>query len=295
MLDGIIVIDKEPGYTSHDVVAKMRGMLKQKKIGHTGTLDPDATGVLPVCIGKGTKVCGILTDSDKEYEAVLHLGVKTDTLDESGNVIKTAPVHVTEQAVRQAILHFVGDILQIPPMYSALKVNGQKLCDLAREGIEVERKPRQVTIHKIDILDVALPYVTFRVKCSKGTYIRTLCDDIGELLGTYGCMKSLRRTRAAGFSIENAITLTQLEELIQTNALSECLVPVDAVFMDYPKVIVSDHACRLAYNGNAINEEELSGDKASYIRLYDHAGQFIGVFEHQKEQHLYKPYKMFLN
>ena len=175
MINGIVNVYKESGFTSFDVVAKMRGIFHQKKIGHTGTLDPDAQGVLPVCLGRATKVCDLLTDKDKEYEAVMLLGMTTDTQDVSGNVLSRQEVTVSEDAVKTVIASFEGEYMQIPPMYSALKVNGQKLCDLARKGIEVERKARPVTIHKIQILEINLPRVCMRVECSKGTYIRTLC------------------------------------------------------------------------------------------------------------------------
>ena len=178
MINGVINIYKERGFTSHDVVAKLRGILKQKKIGHTGTLDPDAEGVLPVCLGKGTRLCDMLTDHSKVYEAVLLLGQSTDTQDVSGNVLQEAPVDVSEEEVREAIMSFVGPYDQIPPMYSALKVNGQKLCDLARAGKEVERKARPVEIYEIQIEEIHLPRVRMTVSCSKGTYIRTLCHDI---------------------------------------------------------------------------------------------------------------------
>ena len=201
MKSGIINVYKEAGYTSFDVVAKMRGILGIKKIGHTGTLDPDATGVLPVCIGKATKVCDLLTDKDKTYEAVMRLGVVTDTQDMTGQVLEEHAVTVTEDAVRRAVGQFVGQIEQVPPMYSALKVGGQKLCNLARKGIEVERKPRPVTIYEIRIKNIALPLVTMEVHCSKGTYIRTLCADIGEVLGVGACMESLVRTRVSGMHL----------------------------------------------------------------------------------------------
>ena len=201
MLSGIINVYKEKGYTSFDVVAKLRGILKIKKIGHTGTLDPDAEGVLPVCLGKATKVCGLLTDKDKEYETVLLLGTTTDTQDVSGAVLEQKAVAVSGQQVKEAIMSFVGDYLQTPPMYSALKVDGKKLCDLARAGVTVERKPRPVRILSITILEITLPRVRMRVECSKGTYIRTLCQDIGERLGCGGCMETLLRTRVADFRI----------------------------------------------------------------------------------------------
>ena len=188
MYDGVINVYKEKGFTSHDVVAKLRGILRQKKIGHTGTLDPDAVGVLPVCLGKGTKLCDVLTDKTKAYRAVLLLGVETDTEDAGGEILNRCPPErlaaLTKEAVTQAVMSFVGPYDQIPPMYSALKVNGQKLCDLARAGKTVERKARRVEIFSICIEEIALPRVTMTVECSKGTYIRTLCSDIGSRLGT---------------------------------------------------------------------------------------------------------------
>ena len=187
-MDGIINVYKEAGYTSFDVVAKLRGILKQKKIGHTGTLDPDAEGVLPVCIGKATKVCGYLTEKDKTYQALLHLGIATDTQDMSGRILKEQAPEISEEELRRMIQSFTGKLKQVPPMYSALKVGGKKLCDLARAGIEVERKAREIEIYSIRQIRIQLPYVSMEVHCSKGTYIRTLCHEIGEKAGCGGCM-----------------------------------------------------------------------------------------------------------
>ena len=198
MINGIVNIYKEKGYTSHDVVAVLRKVVGQKKIGHTGTLDPDATGVLPVCLGRATKVCELLTDHDKTYEALLLLGKTTDTQDISGEVLEERnPGNLTEEEVRSCIESFIGEYDQIPPMYSALKVNGKKLYELAREGKTVERKSRRVQIHGIRILEMNLPHVRMEVDCSKGTYIRTLCHDIGEKLQVGGCMEELERTKSA--------------------------------------------------------------------------------------------------
>ena len=193
MYDGMINVCKEKGFTSHDVVAKLRGILHQKKIGHTGTLDPDATGVLPVCLGKGTKLCDMITDRDKTYRAVMMLGRTTDTQDISGQILTEKAVNVDEREVRDAAVSFVGDYMQIPPMYSAIKVDGKKLYELARAGQEVERKARHVVINALNITEIQLPYVTMEVTCSKGTYIRTLCQDIGEKLGCGACMTELVR------------------------------------------------------------------------------------------------------
>ena len=262
---------KEKGFTSHDVVAKLRGIVGQKKIGHTGTLDPDATGVLPVCLGKATKLCDLLTDKNKTYEAVLLLGKTTDTQDITGEVLEEKSTEaLTEEKVREAIEGFIGDYEQIPPMYSALKVNGKKLYELAREGKVIERKARPVKILDIQILEIDLPKVRMEVSCSKGTYIRTLCHDIGEKLGCGGCMESLIRTRVSTFRIEDAKTLDEIETLKQEGKLAELLVPIDAMFPFYPKITVKDDWKAFAKNGNpldlkmlkeACGQDEESGKK----------------------------------
>ncbi len=208
MVNGILNVYKEKGYTSHDVVAKLRGIVGQKKIGHTGTLDPDAEGVLPVCLGRATKVCDMLTEKDKTYEAVLLLGKETDTQDISGTVLRVGETEgLTQEQVKDCVMSFVGEYDQIPPMYSALKVNGKKLYELAREGKTIERKSRKVEIKEIRILEMALPRVRMEVSCSKGTYIRTLCHDIGEKLGCFGCMESLLSTKVGRFVIESSLKL----------------------------------------------------------------------------------------
>lgn len=301
MINGIVNVYKEKGFTSFDVVAKMRGMFHQKKIGHTGTLDPDAEGVLPVCLGKATKVCDLLTDKDKEYKAVLLLGQETDTQDVSGMVLNESPVTVTEDEVREAILSFVGDYEQVPPMYSALKVNGQKLCDLARKGITVERKARLVTIHKIEIISINLPEVEMIVSCSKGTYIRTLCDDIGKKLGCYGCMKSLLRTRVDKFTVERALTLAQLQQLIEekTELEWDFIEPVDMVFHKYETIKTKPEAQKLVVNGNRIPIEfvlDFSDEKMQKnLRLYDFTDKFIGIYTYIEESKEYKPVKLFMD
>ena len=213
MYDGMINVCKEKGFTSHDVVAKLRGILHQKKIGHTGTLDPDATGVLPVCLGKGTKLCDMITDRDKTYRAVMMLGRTTDTQDISGQILTEKAVNVDEREVRDVAVSFVGDYMQIPPMYSAIKVDGKKLYELARAGQEVERKARHVVINALNITEIQLPYVTMEVSCSKGTYIRTLCQDIGEKLGCGACMTELVRLKVGAFDIAHAWTLAQIQEM----------------------------------------------------------------------------------
>jgi len=301
MINGIINVYKEKGYTSFDVVAKMRGMFHQKKIGHTGTLDPDAEGVLPVCLGKATKVCDLLTDKDKEYKAVLLLGQETDTQDISGEILNRSEVNVTEEEVRMAILSFEGAYEQVPPMYSALKVNGQKLCDLARKGITVERKARPVTIHKIEITNVNLPEVEMIVSCSKGTYIRTLCDDIGKKLGCYGCMKSLLRTKVDKFTVEDAITLSELQKKLDESSENEWtfIEPVDGVFRKYISVTAKAEAQKLVVNGNRIPVElisDFSEEKMQEkVRLYDSLQKFIGIYTYIEENKEYKPVKLFMD
>ena len=296
MVNGIINVYKEKGYTSFDVVAKLRGIFKQKKIGHTGTLDPDAEGVLPVCLGKATKVCDLLTDKSKEYEAVLLLGKVTDTQDITGTVLEEKDVKVTEEAVRETVLSFVGDYMQIPPMYSALKVNGKKLCDLAREGKTVERQARPVKILTIDILDVTLPRVRMRVHCSKGTYIRTLCQDIGEKLGCGGCMESLLRTQVSEFLLKDALKIGEIGQLVQ--ACFPFVRSVDSVFLQYQKGVVPEQFSKVLYNGNRIEPEMIRSFEASMqqkpIRIYDEKDHFIGIYEFQQERGNFKPVKVFM-
>ena len=227
MVNGIINIYKEAGFTSHDVVAKLRGIVKQRKIGHTGTLDPDATGVLPVCFGNATKLCDMLTDKSKEYEACLILGVTTDTQDMSGEILTRQTVTCSEEDAKQAVLSFIGGYEQIPPMYSAIKVNGKKLYELARNGIEIERKPRRVEIPNIKIVECNLPEIRFVVSCSKGTYIRQLGQDIAHKLNTCGHLISLRRTRIGNFDVGQASKVKEVkeEDLISvTKALSHMVV-----------------------------------------------------------------------
>ena len=297
MYNGIINIYKEKGFTSHDVVAKMRGICKQKKIGHTGTLDPDATGVLPVCLGSGTKLCDMLTDKDKEYVAELLLGVETDTQDISGEVLRECEPVMDEQSVYEAVMSFLGDYMQVPPMYSALKVNGKKLYELARACKEVERQARPVTIHELEILDMALPVVKIRVACSKGTYIRTLCADIGAKLGCGGTMKSLLRTKVGIFKEEDAITLAQLEEIRDTVGIESRIYAVDTVFEDKPQIHVEDEFCKLLDNGNPFYANQTVEKKkypdGEWIRVYG-KNKFYGIYAYEQEKHRYKPVKMFL-
>lgn len=298
MINGILNVYKEAGYTSHDVVAKLRGICRQKKIGHTGTLDPDAVGVLPVCLGNATRLCDMLTDKSKEYEAVLLLGKVTDTQDISGKVLEEHPVPAEEEKAVEAVLSFLGTYEQIPPMYSALKVNGKKLYELARAGKEVERAGRPVEIRQIEILSVALPEIIFRVVCSKGTYIRTLCHDIGRKLGCGGTMKSLKRTRVGIFTIDNALRLDELEKLAHEDRLEEQVIPVEAMFAELPSVIIQDTFRRLLENGNAFYPNQIREEREAVdgvrVKVYDMEGRFYGIFAYSDEKGRYQPVKMFL-
>lgn len=313
-MNGIINVYKEQGYTSFDVVAKLRGILREKKIGHTGTLDPDATGVLPVCIGNATKVCELLTDKDKEYEAVLQLGLTTDTQDATGKILRDCSdllCELREEQVREAVESFIGDYDQIPPMYSALKVGGRKLCDLAREGVEIERKARTVHIYDIEIMQMHIPLVTMRVHCSKGTYIRTLCNDIGEALGVGGMMKSLVRTRVSRFAIAESVTLAQVEAHRDDGTLDDILLPVDGVFEEYPPLHVRDAAKKKLLNGNRLacadfadvpaadaSVADASAGESSTadgrFRVYDKDGKFYGIYGCDAARGDFKSIKMFL-
>lgn len=298
MINGILNIKKEKGFTSHDVVAKLRGILHQKKIGHTGTLDPDAEGVLPVCLGKATRLCDKIGDWDKTYQATLRLGVTTDTEDTSGTVLEEKPVKIDEESVREIISSFVGEYEQIPPMYSAKKVRGKKLYELAREGVVIERKPCRVTVHSIDIQEVCLPYVTFSVRCSKGTYIRSLCRDIGEKVGCGGCMAALTRTQVAFFDINDALTLKQVESLRDSGTLFEHIRSIDSVFADYPAVTVSAKAEKKLYNGNPLPWNACTvteGDASGMYRVYDKEGHFIGIYRKAAQSDILHPDKLFFD
>lgn len=296
MINGIINVYKEKGFTSHDVVAKLRGIVKQKKIGHTGTLDPDATGVLPVCLGNATKLCDMLTDKSKEYITTMRLGFCTDTQDISGEVLQTKEVCVTPEDVKEAVLSFVGKYDQIPPMYSALKVNGKKLYELAREGIEIERKARSIEIFEIEILDISLPDITMRVHCSKGTYIRTLCHDIGLKLGCFGTMVTLERTKVASFLKENAYTLSEIEALVKTDKLSEILTKTEDMF-ELISVRVAPPFEKLVWNGNPIYLNQIMeririGNKEQ-VKVYV-KDKFCAIYECDEAKNMLKPVKMFL-
>ena len=301
MHHGMLTVYKEAGYTSSDAVARLRGILRMRKIGHTGTLDPDAEGVLPMCLGNATRICELIADREKEYLAVMRLGVVTDTQDMSGEILsqipeeqipaillqsnadvtaiaKGNPVLNADEAkegdpeatakektedsvnrrIREAAAAFTGEIDQIPPMYSAIKVNGKRLYDMARKGITVERKARRITIYSLDIEKIELPLVTMRVRCSKGTYIRTLCEDLGKALGTGAAMQSLLRTRVGQFTLQEARTLDELEHIAKTEPeqLLPLIRPVDSFFVDLPAASCSPDALRLLKNGNTLTTDE---------------------------------------
>ena len=294
-MDGIIVIRKEKGYTSHDVVAKLRGILHMKKIGHTGTLDPDAEGVLPVALGKATKLVDLITDKEKTYEAVMRLGVVTDTQDMTGTILsQTEQISVTEKEVKEAAESFLGEQLQIPPMYSALKVNGKKLYELAREGKTVERKPRPVHFYQIEILEINLPLVRYRVVCSKGTYIRTLCHDMGEKLGCGAAMESLVRTKVGKFELKDAITLAQAEEAVKSGAIQDKVLGIEDIRGEYPRICCKEEGDRILANGNPLPQGVVSGcEKQGWIRMCSSGGAFAGVYQWDERRFLYFPVKMF--
>jgi len=298
MVHGVINIYKEKGYTSHDVVAKLRGIIGQKKIGHTGTLDPDATGVLPVCLGKATKLCDMLTDKNKTYETILLLGKVTDTQDISGTIISESSTDaLTVEEVTKAVLSFVGDYMQVPPMYSALKVNGKKLYELAREGVVIDRNARPVTIFDIQIKDIDLPRVCMEVSCSKGTYIRTLCHDIGEKLGCGACMEALVRTKVSRFELKDSLTLSKVQEMKDAGRLEEILVPIDKMFSEYEAVTLKEEYLPLIYNGNVFLPKHLDKHTAledgKKVRVYDNRNQFIAIYKFVQEQHVFRIEKMF--
>lgn len=302
MINGVINVYKEPGFTSHDVVAKLRGILKQKKIGHMGTLDPNAVGVLPVCLGKATKLCDILSEKDKTYNATLLLGLDTDTQDTSGEVISKADtdsiMELSEDKVFETIKSYIGDYDQIPPMFSAIKIGGEKLYNLARRGEVIERPARHCRIIDITVTKMELPRVGLHVTCSKGTYIRTLCHDIGKDLGVGGCMEKLVRTKVERFSVEDSITLKQIEEFRDNNTLEDYITPVDEMLGNYSKCMVSKGAEKLVYNGNIFTSGntflKMNHEDGQIVRVYTSEGEFIGLYKFNSEKQIYKQVKMFL-
>ena len=273
MPSGILIIDKPDGWTSMDVCAKLRGILKERRVGHAGTLDPMATGVLPVFVGRATRAVEFAEKSDKEYVAGLKLGVVTNTQDTSGEILEEQPVQISREQLEASLEKFRGDILQVPPMYSAIKINGKKLYELARKGREVERPARPVTIKRLELLsEQGDNLYTIRVRCSKGTYIRTLCHDIGQALGCGGCMASLRRTMAAGFTLEDAVPLEQVQEAADPASL---LLPVDRFFAGKPVLVLkSAEAEKKLRNGMTAVLPELAPGE---YRVYGRGGEFLAL------------------
>ena len=301
-MNGILIVDKPAGWTSFDVIAKLRGALHTRKIGHSGTLDPLATGVLPLFVGGAVKAVDLPQNHQKSYLATLRFGVHTPTGDLESEPDELRPGAVRREQLAAVLPGFLGPGEQLPPMYSAVKVNGQPLYKAARAGRQVERKARRVRILALEIHGIRLPEVSFSVTCSSGTYIRTLCQDIGERLGCGGCMKSLLRTRVDRFQVEDSLRLSEIEELAREGRIGEALIPVDEMFPVYPKLRMKEAADRLVYNGNPfsagdaqelLQEETLCGTQ---VRVYDSSGNFVGIYRRQEDgQGLsYRPVKMFL-
>ena len=269
-MDGVIIIDKPQGKTSHDIVALVRRIFNTRRVGHTGTLDPMATGVLPICVGNATKAADMLTAADKRYTAELELGKKSDTLDSTGEILQTSDVNVSEKEIREIIMGFVGEQEQLPPMYSAIKKNGKKLYELAREGVEIEREPRKINIFSIDISEINMPFVKIDVHCSKGTYIRSLCDDIGTRAGCGAVMTSLRRTASGVFNIDDAYTIDELE-----NASDKMLLSTDSLFSDLPEIRLNEKQERSIVNG--VRMTWRNGTEGETYRVYGHDGRFLCI------------------
>ena len=267
-MDGIVIVDKPQGWTSQDVTARLRRVFGTRRIGHGGTLDPMATGVLPVFVGRATRAVEFFEHAEKTYETVLRLGITTDTEDMTGTVLTEENVSFTEEQLQETLAAFRGEILQVPPMYSALKVNGQKLCDLARKGKTVERQPRPITIHELTLVERGENTLRLRVCCSKGTYIRTLCKDIGEKLGCGGCMESLRRVAAGEYAIDEAVPL---QTLLDTEEPEKYLRDVDTMFRNYPAVTLTANQETRCRNGNAFSVSLASGT----YRAYSQDGEFL--------------------
>lgn len=279
MYNGILLLNKEPGFTSHDAVAKLRGILRFRRIGHAGTLDPMAQGLLVMLLGKATRASEYASGAEKEYIADFILGVETDTQDTTGNVLAEAPVDVTESQLRQALSSFEGGYDQVPPMYSAIQKDGVRLYDLARKGKEVERESRFIALPLLELLSFEAPRGKLRVRCSKGTYIRTLCHDLGQRLGCGGAMSALTRVQAGDFSLEDALTLVEVEQLVKEGTLQQHILPVDRLFASLPAVTLTEEGAKRARNGaHAAQKHLLSGEIPpvdSLCRVYTLEGEFL--------------------
>lgn len=278
MTEGVINVYKEAGWTSNDVVCKLKGVLHQKRIGHAGTLDPDACGVLPVCVGRATKLFDYLTTRKKTYVATIFFGAVTDTQDASGNVLEQSGACPSDKELEEVLSEFLGKIKQIPPMYSAIKKNGKKLYELARAGEEIEREAREVEILDIKVLSpIKENACKISVTCSKGTYIRTLCHDIGQRLGCGAYMLDLLRVNAAGFALENALTISQIEELVKSNDFS-FVVPIEKAIEFYPRIDIDESCLKKIENGSKVEKKFASSDFCGYARIYCD-GKFFGIGE----------------
>ena len=296
MKDGVLLVDKPAGMTSHDVVGKVRRLYGTRQVGHTGTLDPMATGLLPILVGRAVKASEYLTEHDKSYEATLKLGITTDTEDVTGRILTQSDILPTEAEVQAVLPAFRGEILQIPPMYSALKRDGEKLCDLARRGIEIEREARPIQIHalSLSVIDEKAGEYRLSVTCSKGTYIRTLCADIGRALGCGGVMASLRRTATGSFSLADAFSLTALEEMTDTER-EDLLRPTEDLFLDAPILRLPPFYAKLAQSGCEIYLKKIGASLplGTRVRLYDHAFFSLGEVRSYENGDAVKPIKKF--
>ena len=309
MINGVINVYKETGYTSRDAVTRLTGILRQRKIGHTGTLDPAAEGVLPMCVGKATKLCEMLTDHKKQYIAVMKLGIATDTEDTTGEITEKTNYpenwyeeNLTAENLTKITDKFIGTQFQTPPMYSAKRVNGRRLYELAREGKVIERKPCEITVYGIEIknIDIINREITVIVDCSKGTYIRTLCKDIGEALGCKAAMKSLLRTRTGDFYLENSYKLDEIEKIVKENRVDEIIIPIEKIFHNLRRIDVTGYAGVLLDNGGTVNMEEARLETESdnikdgeKFRMFNKDGEFKAVYCYYEKINALKIDKMF--
>lgn len=305
MIDGVLAVLKPVDYTSHDVVASLRRILKMKRIGHTGTLDPQVTGVLPICLGKATRLVEYIQDLPKSYECVLRIGMSSDTEDASGEVIERVDhVDCSKEDITKVLQSFVGEVEQVPPMYSAVKVNGKRLYEIARQGEVVERQPRRVQIHRIDLLHIDLnkrhPEVRFQVQCSKGTYIRTLCVDIGKALGYPALMAELIRTSSGHFELEHCLTLEDIAEHAEQQRLDDIVIPMDEAVNHLPKLHIKQEFALRAKQGQKLSlhvlhsSDEVCKDEYVNYRLYDTNNDFIGIFTVDVTNERIQPVKVFI-
>lgn len=298
MYNGLINIYKEPGFTSFDVVAVLRGILKQKKIGHTGTLDPAAEGVLLVCLGNGTKLVDMLDNKDKIYECRMLLGTETDTEDTTGKTVAQGEVTCTKEEIEEAVQSFRGNIMQIPPMYSAIKKDGKKLYELAREGKEISREARPVRIYDIEIQSIDLPYVTFTVHCGKGTYVRSLCRDIGKKLGCGACMDHLKRVSVSHFTVDKSLKLSDVERISKEGRIEDFILPVEEVFKNLDSLYVKAESKKYIDNGNVLVPDNfenacINPEDGRTYKVYNAEKWFVAVYRYDSSKDAYIPEKMF--